>query len=443
VLRRLNMQFSDSLSQAADFTGRLAKMLRAEVEELGLLRAYNEIDLPLVPVLLRMEEHGVAIDLSALDELSRRLGADAATVAARIHELAGEKFNIGSPKQLGVVLFEKMGLPKPVKYGKGKTISTAQDVLEELAEEHEVAKLVLEYRQLTKLKSTYIDALPSLINPQTGRVHTTFNQTATATGRLSSTNPNLQNIPIRTEQGREIRAAFVAQDRNLLLAADYSQIELRLLAHYSEDPLLTRAFREGWDIHQLTASEVFGIPPDKIDAEYRRRAKAVNFGIVYGLSPFGLAQQLGIEQKEAKKYIEGYFEKYSGVRAFIDRTIEQTKRDGYVLTEFGRRRPIPDINSKNPSMRGFAERTAVNTPLQGTAADLIKLAMIRIDAELQQRKLKSRMLLQVHDELVFEVTPDEVETMRKLVQETMENVHSLRVPLVVDVGVGKNWRDMD
>jgi DNA polymerase-1 len=443
VLRRLNMQFSDSLAQAADFTGRLAKMLRVEVEELGLIRAYNEIDLPLVPVLLRMEEHGIAIDLSALDELSRRLGADAATVASRIHEMAGEKFNIGSPKQLGVVLFEKMGLPKPVKYGKGKTISTAQDVLEELAEAHEVAKLVLEYRQLTKLKSTYIDALPSLINPQTGRVHTTFNQTATATGRLSSTNPNLQNIPIRTEQGREIRAAFVAQNGNLLLAADYSQIELRLLAHYSEDPLLTRAFREGWDIHQLTASEVFGVPPDKINAEHRRRAKAVNFGIVYGLSPFGLAQQLGIEQKEAKKYIEGYFEKYAGVRAFIDRTIEQTKRDGYVVTEFGRRRPIPDINSKNPSMRGFAERTAVNTPLQGTAADLIKLAMIRIDRELQHRKLQSRMLLQVHDELVFEVIPDEIETMRKLVQDTMENVYSLRVPLVVDVSVGKNWRDMD
>ena len=443
VLRRLNMQLSDSLAQAADFTGRLAKMLRAEVEELALIHAYNDIDLPLVPVLLRMEEHGIAIDFSALDELSRRLGADAATVAARIYELAGERFNIGSPKQLGLVLFEKMGLPKPVKYGKGKTISTAQDVLEELAEEHEVAKLVLEYRQLTKLKSTYIDALPSLINPQTGRVHTTFNQTATATGRLSSTNPNLQNIPIRTEQGREIRAAFIAQNGNLLLAADYSQIELRLLAHYSEDPLLTRAFREGWDIHQLTASEVFGVPADKIDSEHRRRAKAVNFGIVYGLSPFGLAQQLGIEQKEAKKYIEGYFEKYSGVRAFIDRTIEQTKRDGYVLTEFGRRRPIPDINSKNASMRGFAERTAVNTPLQGTAADLIKLAMIRIDRELEHRKLKSRMLLQVHDELVFEVTPDEVDLMRKLVQETMEKVYPLRVPLVVDVGVGKNWRDMD
>jgi DNA polymerase-1 len=443
VLRRLNTQLSDSLPQAADLTGRLAKMLRDEINDLGLSRAYDEIDLPLVPVLLRMEENGVAVDLGALDELSRRLGAEAATVASRIHELAGEKFNIGSPKQLGVVLFEKMGLPKPVKYGKGKTISTAQDVLEELAENHEVAKLVLEYRQLTKLKSTYIDALPSLINPQTGRVHTTFNQTATATGRLSSTNPNLQNIPIRTEQGREIRAAFVAQNGNLLLAADYSQIELRLLAHYSEDPLLTSAFREGRDIHQLTASEVFGVPPDKIDAEHRRRAKAVNFGIVYGLSPFGLAQQLGIEQKEAKRYMEGYFQKYAGVRTFIDQTIEQTRRTGFVLTEFGRRRPIPDINSKNPSMRGFAERTAVNTPLQGTAADLIKLAMIRIDAALRNQDLESRMLLQVHDELVFEVPLNEVDTMRTLVQETMENVRPLRVPLLVDVGVGRNWRDME
>jgi DNA polymerase-1 len=336
-----------------------------------------------------------------------------------------------------------MKLPIPVKYGKGKKISTAQDVLDELAPEHEVVRYVLEYRQLTKLKSTYIDTLPQLIDPQTGRVHTTFNQTGTATGRLSSNNPNLQNIPIRTELGREIRAAFVAQDGNLLLAADYSQIELRLLAHYSEDPLLTKAFREGRDIHQLTASEVFGIPHDEIDAEHRRRAKAVNFGIVYGLSPFGLAQQLGIEQKEAKKYIEGYFEKYAGVRTYIDRVVEATSRDGFVRTEFGRRRPIPDINSKNPSMRGFAERTAVNTPLQGTAADLIKLAMITIDRELTQRKLKSRMLLQVHDELVFEVPPAEVDAMRTLVQDAMENVHPLRVPLVVDVGVGKNWRDMD
>ncbi|HWK30852.1 MAG TPA: DNA polymerase I [Terriglobales bacterium] len=443
VLRRLNTQLSDSLAQAADFTGRLARMLRKEVEELELVRAYNEIDLPLISVVLRMEEHGIAIDLGALHELAKRLGTQSAEVANKIYELAGEKFNIGSPKQLGVVLFEKMKLPIPVKYGKGKKISTAQDVLDELAPDHEVVRHVLEYRQLTKLKSTYIDTLPQLIDPQTGRVHTTFNQTGTATGRLSSNNPNLQNIPIRTELGREIRAAFVAQDGNLLLAADYSQIELRLLAHYSEDPLLTKAFREGHDIHQLTASEVFGIPKDEIDAEHRRRAKAVNFGIVYGLSPFGLAQQLGIEQKEAKKYIEGYFEKYAGVRTYIDRVVEATRRDGFVRTEFGRRRPIPDINSKNPSMRGFAERTAVNTPLQGTAADLIKLAMINIDRELTKRKLKSRMLLQVHDELVFEVPPAEINAMRTLVQDAMENVHPLRVPLLVDVGVGNNWRDMD
>ena len=443
VLRRLNTQLSDSLAQAADFTGRLARMLRKEVEELELVRAYNEIDLPLISVVLRMEEHGIAIDLGALHELAKRLGTQSAEVANRIYELAGEKFNIGSPKQLGVVLFEKMKLPIPVKYGKGKKISTAQDVLDELAPDHEVVRHVLEYRQLTKLKSTYIDTLPQLIDPQTGRVHTTFNQTGTATGRLSSNNPNLQNIPIRTELGREIRAAFIAQDGNLLLAADYSQIELRLLAHYSEDPLLTKAFREGHDIHQLTASEVFGIPKDEIDAEHRRRAKAVNFGIVYGLSPFGLAQQLGIEQKEAKKYIEGYFEKYEGVRTYIDRVVEATRRDGFVRTEFGRRRPIPDINSKNPSMRGFAERTAVNTPLQGTAADLIKLAMINIDRELTKRKLKSRMLLQVHDELVFEVPPAEINAMRTLVQDAMENVHPLRVPLLVDVGVGNNWRDMD
>jgi len=443
ALRRLNTQLSDSLAQAADFTGRLARMLRKEVEELELVRAYDEIDLPLISVILRMEENGIAIDPSVLDELSKRLGAQSSEVANRIYELAGEKFNIGSPKQLGVVLFEKMKLPIPVKYGKGKKISTAQDVLDELAPDHEVVRHVLEYRQLTKLKSTYIDTLPQLIDPQTGRVHTTFNQTGTATGRLSSNNPNLQNIPIRTELGREIRAAFVAQDGNLLLAADYSQIELRLLAHYSEDPLLTKAFREGRDIHQLTASEVFGIPHDEVDAEHRRRAKAVNFGIVYGLSPFGLAQQLGIEQKEAKKYIEGYFEKYAGVRTYIDTVVAATRRDGFVRTEFGRRRPIPDINSKNPSMRGFAERTAVNTPLQGTAADLIKLAMINIDRELTKRKLKSRMLLQVHDELVFEVPPVEIDAMRTLVQDAMENVHPLRVPLVVDVGVGKNWRDMD
>jgi DNA polymerase-1 len=306
-----------------------------------------------------------------------------------------------------------------------------------------VPRLVLEYRQFSKLKSTYVDALPSLLNQCTQRLHTTFDQTNAATGRLSSKNPNLQNIPIRTELGREIRAAFIAEPGCVLLAADYSQIELRLLAHFSDDPLLVEAFRRGDDIHSLTASQVFGIPPMLIEAEHRRRAKAVNFGIVYGLSAFGLSQQLGIEQKEAKKFIEAYFEKYSGVRSFIDRTLEAARAEGKVRTLHGRIRPIPDINSKNPNMRGFAERTAVNTPLQGTAADLIKLAMIQLDADLQKRKLKSRMTLQVHDELVFEVPEEEIDVMRQLVRERMEQVYRLKVPLEVEVGVGKNWRDLE
>jgi DNA polymerase I len=390
-----------------------------------------------------MERAGVKIDQKQLAVLSKRLDSECSSKAKRIHELAGQEFNINSPKQLGDVLFNKMNLPKPVKYGKGKTISTAVDVLEDLAAEHEIAKRVLEYRQVSKLKSTYVDALPMLLNPETGRLHTTFNQTGTATGRLSSTNPNLQNIPIRTEQGREIRAAFIAEEGHVLLAADYSQIELRLLAHFSGDPLLVEAFRRGDDIHALTASQVFGVPPMMLDAEHRRRAKAVNFGIVYGISPFGLAAQLNIEQKEAKKFIDAYFAKYKGVRTWLDSVLEQARKEQRVSTLFGRTRPIPDINSKNANMRGFAERTATNTPLQGTAADLIKLAMIRLQDELRERRLKSRMTLQVHDELVFEVPLDEVDTMRKLVCDKMENVYELKVPIVADVGVGKNWRDLE
>src|SRR5450432_3457577 len=303
--------------------------------------------------------------------------------------------------------------------------------------------MVLDYRQLTKLKSTYVDALPALLNRTSGRLHTTFGQTGTATGRLSSINPNLQNIPIRTELGREIRAAFVAEPGNLLLAADYSQIELRLLAHFSADSLLVEAYRRGDDIHTLTASQVFGVPAGEVNAEHRRRAKAVNFGIVYGLSAFGLSQQIGIDQKDAKRFIEAYFERYVGVRQFIDRTLEQARAESKVATLFGRIRPLPDMHSKNWNSRGFAERTAVNTPLQGTAADLIKLAMIRIDAELRERKMKSRMTLQVHDELVFEVAEAELEEMKVLVREKMENAHPLTVPLLVEVGVGKNWRDLD
>jgi DNA polymerase-1 len=417
--------------------------LRREVEEAGLIKLYEEVDLPLVPVLARMEHAGVKIDRAALSEMSARLEREIDAKAKEIYQCAGCEFNISSPKQLGDVLFNKLNLPKPVKYGKGKMISTAVDVLEGLAAEHDVPRLVLEYRQLTKLKSTYVDALPALLNPSSGRLHTTFAQTGTATGRLSSANPNLQNIPIRTELGREIRAAFTAETGHVLLAADYSQIELRLLAHFSKDPLLVEAYRRGDDIHTLTASQVFGVPPLMVTADHRRQAKVVNFGIVYGLSAFGLSQNLGIEPSEAKQFISAYFERYSGVRAFIDRTLEEARREGKVKTLFGRVRPIPDINSKNANLRGFAERTAVNTPLQGTAADLIKIAMIRIDAALREQRLKSRMTLQVHDELVFEVPETEIDVMRALVRQQLENVHPLTVPLLVEIGVGNNWRDLE
>jgi DNA polymerase I len=443
ALRRFNLKLSGNLAEAADVTGRLASALRKDVDDQGLTSVYEEIDAPLVPVLARMEDAGVKIDLAALEEMSVKLQREAAAKARDIYERCGVEFNINSPKQLGDVLFNKLALPMPVKYGKGKKISTAVDVLEGLAADHEVPRLVLEYRQLTKLKSTYVDALPALICSQSGRVHTTFGQTGTATGRLSSTNPNLQNIPIRTELGREIRAAFIAEPGHVLLAADYSQIELRLLAHFSKDKLLVEAFRRGDDIHTLTASQVFGVPPLMVTPDHRRQAKVVNFGIVYGLSAFGLSQQLGIEPGEARKFIEAYFEKYAGVRAFIDATLEQTRRDQKVKTLFGRIRPIPDINSKNATQRGFAERTAVNTPLQGTAADLIKLAMIRIDEEIRKRGLKSRMTLQVHDELVFEVPESEVEAMKPLVRQHMEEAHVLAVPLLVEIGVGPNWRDME
>ena len=443
ALRRFNLKVSGGLAEAADLTGRLAQVLRQEVQDAGLMPVYGQIDLPLVAVLARMEQAGVKIDCDVLAAMSTRLERDCRAKEKEIWELAGFEFNINSPKQLGDVLFNKLNLPKPVKYGKGKTISTAVDVLQELALTHDVPRLVLDYRQLTKLKSTYVDALPALLNSCTQRLHTTFGQTGTATGRLSSANPNLQNIPIRTELGREIRAAFVAEPGHVLLAADYSQIELRLLAHFSGDMLLTEAFRRGDDIHSLTAQEVFGVPPMMITAEHRRRAKAVNFGIVYGLSPFGLSQQLQIEKAEAKHFIDAYFEKYKGVRQYLDSTLEVARREQRVKTLFGRIRPIPDINSKNMNMRGFAERTAVNTPLQGTAADLIKLAMISIDEELRRRRLKSRMLLQVHDELVFEVPQAEVDTMRELVRDKMENVHPLSVPLLVEIGAGPNWRDLD
>jgi DNA polymerase-1 len=443
ALRRFNLKLSGDLAEAADVTGRLTTAFREEIKSAGLTKLYEEIDLPLVPVLARMEQAGVKIDTAALSKMSTELEREIAVKEKEIHEIAGTEFNVGSPRQLGDVLFNKLNLPKPVKYGKGRTISTAVDVLETLAEDHPIARMVLDYRQLTKLKSTYVDTLPALIERNTKRLHTTFAQTGTATGRLSSANPNLQNIPIRTELGRGIRAAFIAEPGHVLLTADYSQIELRLLAHFSRDPRLVEAYRRGDDIHTLTASQVFGVPPLMVTPDHRRQAKVVNFGIVYGLSPFGLSQNLGIDTSEAKQFITNYFETYKGVRAFIDKTLEEARRDLKVKTLHGRIRPIPDINSKNSNQRGFAERTAVNTPLQGTAADLIKVAMIRIDAILQESELKSRMTLQVHDELVFEVPEKEIDTMQSLVREQMEKVHVLDVPLLVEMGVGPNWRDLD
>ena len=441
VAARHGQPAPSSLAAGAAAIHALVPALRAEVQTAGVERVYKQIDLPLAPVLFRMEMAGVRIDISVLNGLSARFSLELERVGERIFELAGRRFNVNSPKQLGEVLFTHLGLPAPASRGKGKAVSTAQDVLEQLAEQNEVPRLVLEFRHLSKLKSNYIDALPLLADSES-RVHTTFQAAATATGRLSSVNPNLQNIPIRTELGREIRAAFTAAPGTQLLSADYSQIELRLLAHFSGDPLLGKAYAENIDIHTLTASEVFGVPAETMDKVTRGRAKAVNFGIVYGISAFGLAAQLGIPQAEARAYIERYFARYAGVKAFIERTLEQTRKEGSVRTLFGRVRPIPDIESRNPNQRGFAERTAINTPLQGTAADLIKLAMIAIDRKLTERNLKTRMVLQVHDELLFEVPTEESAEIEALVLAEMEGVVKLNVPLVADLGFGQNWRDL-
>ena len=433
----LDRKLEASIDQQADCILSIAAKLRPDVERFR--KIYEDIDLPLVSVLSKMERTGIRVATSALGVLSTHMDAELLRLSTRIYELAGKQFNINSPQQLGKVLFEDMNLPTPVKYGKGKQVSTAADVLESLSEEFEIARQVLEYRQIAKLKGTYVDALPALIRSETGRVHTTFNQTGAATGRLSSSNPNLQNIPIRTELGREIRTAFIPREGWKLIVADYSQIELRLLAHMSRDKVLMEAFRMGEDIHTRTAAEVFGTPPLMVTREMRNNAKAVNFGIVYGQTAFGLAQVLGIDRREADTYIKAYFERYSGVRKFIDATIAHVRQTGVALTLSGRERPIPDMNTRNPNARGFAERTAVNTPLQGTAADIIKLAMIRIDRKLEG--LQSKLLLQVHDELVLEAPPEEVDEVRKMVKSEMESVYPLDVPLLVDTGVGDNWRD--
>ena len=438
--RRMDLKLGSAPEQHADITLELFQQLLPSIEGRGLRKLYCEIELPLTRVLARMERTGIRIDGAELKRLSALMESEIARLTAEVHALAGKPFNISSPQQLGRVLFEDLKLPAP-KAARGKAVSTAADILEELAAEHEIVRKVLEYRQLTKLKGTYVDALPALIDPGTGRLHTSFNQAGAATGRLSSSNPNLQNIPIRTELGREIRAAFVPRQGWKLLVADYSQIELRLLAHMSGDDLLVEAFRNGEDIHTRTAAEVMGVPPMMVTPEARREAKAVNFGIVYGISGFGLAAQLGIPRGEAEKYIKNYFARYAGVKRFIESTIAEVRQSGVTRTLLGRERPIPEMNSRNPSARGFAERTAVNSPLQGTAADLIKLAMVRIDAALSSGGHDSAMLLQVHDELVFECPPEELDSVSQMVKREMEGVYELKVPLVVDIGTGDNWRD--
>jgi DNA polymerase-1 len=440
VLRTLNCTLSGAPGERADFLGRIVPILREEVEKQGLAELYEKIDLPLAPVLARMEGAGVRVDSDALNKISRQAEQEICVLEKAIHGLAGFEFKVNSPQQLAEVLFDKLNLQAPRKT-RTKARSTAAEALEELALIHDLPKKVLEYRELAKLKSTYADALPRLVHPVSGRLHTRFSQTGTATGRLSSSNPNLQNIPVRTEVGREIRAAFVAPPGRVLLSADYSQIELRILAHLSEDPILVKAFRAGEDIHARTAAEVFGVGPLAQTREHRRVAKVINFGVIYGLSPFGLAQELSIEQKEAAKFIAAYFERYSGVKKFLDGQIAETRKTGVARNLFGRVRPIPEINSPQPSLRNFSERTAMNTPMQGAAADLIKLAMIELDRELAAA-FEARMILQVHDELLFEAPEKELPRLKKLVKEVMEGAHKFRVPLLAETKSGPNWRDL-
>jgi len=425
----------------ADMTRRLAELLEAELHQEGLWQLFSEVELPLTPVLVGMERNGVALDTEILRQMSHRLGEQLLKLEAEIYNSVGHQFNINSPQQLSVVLFEELRLP-PARKTKGG-YSTGAAVLEELRGVHPIIEFILEYRQLAKVKSTYIDALPSLINPKTGRVHTNFNQTRTATGRLSSSEPNLQNIPVRGELGKEVRQAFIAPPGSYLLAADYSQIDLRALAHLSQDKSLLDAFRHDEDIHSATAAQVFGVDPSAVTPDMRRVAKTVNFGVIYGMSDYGLEQATGLSREEAAQFIAAYFEKYPGVKQYLESTKEQARRQGYVQTILSRRRSIPEINSSNRQVREAAERMAINMPVQGTSADIIKVAMINLDREIDKRQLKSKMLLQVHDELIFEVPQAEREEMRQLASELMSTALELSVPLKVDIKTGSNWGEME
>ena len=429
----------DYACEDADITLRLAHLLLPRIRESGQESLFYDIEMPLVPVLAQMEMTGVKIDSVLLQKLSREFGERLKQIETRVYELAGMRFNINSPKQLGEVLFEKLKLPAGKKTKTG--YSTDIDTLTELAIHHPLPKEILAYRSLAKLISTYIDAMPHLVNPVTGRVHTSYNQTVTATGRLSSSEPNLQNIPIRTDEGIRIREAFVAEPGWKIVSADYSQIELRILAHLSKDAVLIDAFRNNNDVHTRTASEIWGVPPDKVDARMRREAKVINFGIIYGMSAYGLSKELGIDPHVAQEYIDHYFMRHSGVRTYLDGVLEQARQQGYVTTLMNRRRYLPEIKASNTAVRKFAERTAINTPIQGTAADLIKIAMIRIAAALEHKALRSRMIMQVHDELVFEAPDNEVNHLEHLVRQEMEGVITLSVPLKVDIHHGSNWRE--
>ncbi len=425
----------------ADVTLEASRLLGPKIAAAGLQPLMDTVEMPLVPVLTRMERTGIRVDTDRLRVMSKELAEELDTIRGDIYTLAGEEFNINSSQQLGVILFEKMGLPKQKKTKKKTGYSTDVEVLTSLAAIHELPAMILRHRTLSKLKSTYVDALVELVNPETGRVHTSFNQTVTATGRLSSSNPNLQNIPVRTEAGKDVRRAFIPAEGRRFLSADYSQIELRLLAHYADDQKLIGAFLNDEDIHARTAAEVFMASPAMVTSELRRQAKTINFGIIYGMGAYSLSRELGISQKMAKTYIDNYFFKYQGVKTYMDETLERARKTGKVSTELGRIRFLPDINSTNSNVRAFAERMAINMPIQGTAADLLKLAMIQVDKAIADRKLNSAMLLTVHDEMVFEVPGEEMEEMKALVKETMENVWKLKVPLKVNLAVGDNWAE--
>jgi DNA polymerase-1 len=426
-------------AEDADVALQLHGALWPEIERLPKLRRlYEEIEQPLVPVLLDMEHHGVLIDVAMLRKQSHELAKKLQELEARAHAVAGAPFNLDSPKQLQEVLFGKLGLPVQRKTATGQP-STAEDVLEELAGEYELPQVILDYRGMAKLRSTYTDKLPGQVNPRTGRVHTSYHQAVAATGRLSSTDPNLQNIPIRTPEGRRIRQAFVAPPGHVLVAADYSQIELRIMAHLSGDEGLLAAFAADRDIHQATAAEVFGAAPAEVTPDQRRAAKAINFGLIYGMSAFGLARQLGIERGAAQKYVDLYFQRYPGVKRYMDETRAMAREQGFVETVAGRRLYLPDIRSRNNQLRQYAERSAINAPMQGTAADIIKRAMIDVHAWLANDRAHARLVMQVHDELVLEVREDAVESVEQRLRELMSSAAELSVPLKVDIGRGANW----